>query len=88
VLTKVFADEGGLPKVLRMDNGSEMVSQALQGFCENTTGMVYTPWGCPWGSGYIESFNSRLRKDCLNRSYGNSLFESRVVIGDFEVSPS
>ncbi|MCA2317714.1 IS3 family transposase, partial [Mycobacterium sp. WUMAC-025] len=83
-LTKVFAARGGPPKVLRMDNGPEMVSQALQRFCENKTGMVYIPPGCPWDNGYIESFNNRLRKECLNRNYWNTLFEARVVIGDFK----
>ncbi|MGV0582090.1 IS3 family transposase [Mycolicibacterium elephantis] len=83
-LTKVFAAHGGPPKVLRMDNGPEMISQALQRFCENKTGMVYIPPGCPWDNGYIESFNNRLRKECLNRNYWNTLFEARVVIGDFK----
>ncbi|MGV7441254.1 IS3 family transposase [Mycobacterium kansasii] len=83
-LKKVFAANGGPPEVLRLDNGPEMVSQALQRFCENKTGMVYIPPGCPWDNGYIESFNNRLRKECLNRNYWNTLFEARVVIGDFK----
>ncbi|MBN7458502.1 IS3 family transposase [Mycobacteroides abscessus subsp. abscessus] len=83
-LEKAFAAAGGPPKVLRMDNGPEMVSQALQRFCENKTGMVYIPPGCPWDNGYIESFNNRLRKECLNRNHWNTLFEARVVIGDFK----
>ena len=73
-LTKVFAAAGGPPKVLRMDNGPEMVSQALQQFCANKTGIVSIPPGCPWDNGYIESFNNRLRKECLNRNYWNTLF--------------
>jgi putative transposase len=32
-LERVFAAAGGPPKVLRMDNGPELVSQALQQFC-------------------------------------------------------
>ena len=44
----------------------------------------YIPPGCPWVNGYIESFNNRLRKECLNRNHWNSLFEARVVIGDFK----
>jgi hypothetical protein len=32
----------------------------------------------------IESFNNRLRKECLNRNHWNTLFEARVVIGDFK----
>ncbi|WP_372510461.1 integrase core domain-containing protein [Mycolicibacterium pyrenivorans] len=42
--------------------------------------MVYIPPGCPWDNGYIESFNNRLRKECLNRNYWNTLFEARVVL--------
>ena len=33
-LEKVFAAAGGPPKVLRMDNGPEFISQALQQFCD------------------------------------------------------
>ena len=83
-LEKAFTAAGGPPKVLRMDNGPELVSQALQRFCENKTGVVYIPPGCPWDNGYIESFNNRLRKECLNRNHWNTLFEARVVIGDFK----
>jgi transposase InsO family protein len=67
-----------------MDNGPELVSQALQRFCENKVGPSYIPPGTPWNNGYIESFNNRLRKECLNRNHWNTLFEARVVIGDFK----
>ena len=68
---KVFAVAGGPPKVLRMDNGPELVSQALQQFCEGKVGLSYIPPGTPWNNGYIESFNNRLRKECLNRNHWN-----------------
>ncbi|MCA4724638.1 IS3 family transposase [Mycolicibacterium fortuitum] len=83
-LEEAFAAAGGPPAVLRMDNGPEMVSQALQRFCEHKVGLTYIPPGCPWDNGYIESFNNRLRKECLNRNHWNTLFEARVVIGDFK----
>ena len=83
-LEKVFAAGGGPPKVLRMDNGPELVSQALQRFCDGKVGLSYIPPGSPWDNGYIESFNNRLRKECLNRNHWNSLLEARVVIGDFK----
>jgi len=31
-----------------------MVSHALQRFCENMTGLLYIPTGCPWDDRYIE----------------------------------
>ncbi|MDT5130174.1 MAG: putative transposase [Mycobacterium sp.] len=67
-----------------MDNGPELVSQALQRFAENKTGLSCIPPGTPWNSGHIESFNNRLRKECLNRNHWNTLFEARVVTGDFK----
>lgn len=83
-LEKVFAAAGGPPKVLRMDNGPEFISQALQQFCHGQLGLSYIPPGTPWNNGHIESFNNRLRKECLNRNYWNTLIEARVVIGDFK----
>ena len=83
-LKKVFAAAGGPPRVLRMDNGPEFISQALQQFCEDKVGMSYIPPGTPWNNGHIESFNNRLRKECLNRNHWNTLLEARVVIGDFK----
>jgi putative transposase len=83
-LERVFAMAGGPPMVLRMDNGPELVSQALQKFCEGKVGLAYISPGTPWNNGYIESFNNRLRQECLNRNHWNSLLEARVVIGDFK----
>jgi transposase InsO family protein len=69
-LAAAFTVAGGAPTVLRMDNGPELVSQALQRFCEGKVGLSYLPPGSPWDNGYIESFNNRLRKECLNRNIG------------------
>ena len=82
-LEEVFAVHG-VPMVLRMDNGPELVSQALQHFCDGKVGLSYIPPGTPWNNGYIESFNNRLRKECLNRNHWTTLREARVVIGDFK----
>jgi putative transposase len=83
-LERVFTVAGGPPRVLRMDNGPELVSQALQQFCDGKVGLSYIPPGTPWNNGYIESFNNRLRKECLNRNHWTTLLEARVVIGDFK----
>jgi len=42
-LEDAFAAAGGPPKVLRMDNGPELVSAALQQFCDGKVGMCYIP---------------------------------------------
>ena len=46
-LEAVFAAAGGPPEVLRMDNGPELVSQALQRFCDGKVGLSYIPPGAP-----------------------------------------
>ena len=83
-LEKVFIAVGGPPRVLRMDNGPEFISHALQQFCDGKVGISYIPPGTPWNNGFVESFNSRLRDECLNRNCGTSVLEARVVIGDFK----
>jgi putative transposase len=79
----VFAAARGPKKVLRMGNGPELVSHTLQQFCHGKVGLSYIP-PAPWNNGYIESFNNRLRKECLNRNHWTTLLEARVVIGDFK----
>jgi transposase InsO family protein len=46
-LEAVFAATGGPPKVLRVDNGPELVSQALQRFCDGEVELSYIPPGSP-----------------------------------------
>ncbi|PPJ39779.1 hypothetical protein C5E45_01150 [Nocardia nova] len=62
-LETVFAATGGPPRMLRMDNGPEMISVALQRFCEDRVGISYIPPGTPWNNGFVESFNRRLRTE-------------------------
>jgi len=41
-------------------------------------------WNPGWRNGYIESFNGRLRDECLNINLFWSLTQARVVIGDWK----
>ncbi len=75
-LEKTFAIWGGPPMVLRMDNGPEFISEALQAFCAGSVGISYIPPGTPWNNGFIESFNNQLRDECLNRNCWPSLLEA------------
>ncbi len=50
---------------------------------ENEIKTLYIEAGCPWQNGYIESFNARLREECLNREELWTLTEARVVIEDW-----
>ena len=76
--------ERGNPRVLRSDNGPEFISQAMADWAGQTTGLAYIPPGSPWCNGYVESFNSRLRDECLNINSFYSLLHAQVVIGDWK----
>jgi putative transposase len=79
-----FAVAGGPPKLLRMDNGPELVSQALQRFCDGKAGL---PTSHPESHGTTATSNrstTAYGKECLNRNHWNTLFAARVVIGDFK----
>jgi len=44
---------------------------------------LYIDPGSPWQNGYVESFNSRFRDECLNGEQLYTLSEARVVISDW-----
>ena len=67
---ELFTAAGGPPMVLRMDNGPEFISQALQQFCAGKVGLSYIPPGTPWNNGHIESFNNRLRRSASTATTG------------------
>ncbi len=74
----------GAPAVLRSDNGPEFISDEMANWAGTRTGLFYIPPGSPWHNGYVESFNSRLRDECLNINSFYSLVHAQVVIGDWK----
>jgi len=74
----------GIPQHIRSDNGSEFIAQKIQHWLrENKIKTLYIDPGSPWQNGYIESFHSRFRDECLNREWLLNLREARVVIEDW-----
>ena len=79
-----LASERGAPCYLRMDNGPEFVAHALVDWCRfNGAGSLFIDPGSPWQNGWIESFNARLRDEFLNGQQFDSLFEAKVLLGDW-----
>jgi putative transposase len=59
----------GVPGHIRSDNGAEFVAKAVQEWIAAVGAKTaYIAPGSPWGNGFIESFNARLRDewDCQN----------------------
>jgi transposase InsO family protein len=74
----------GHPAVLRSDNGPEFACQALTDWAGERVGLSFIPPGEPWRNGYVESFNGRVRDECLNINIFWSLAQARVVISDWK----
>ena len=65
-LDRLAGERGTYPAVLRCDNGPELACGAMADWAAGQVGLHFIPPGEPWRNGYIESFNSRIRDECLN----------------------
>ena len=80
MLIDLFAIRG-VPKLIRSVNGPEFVSRRVRNFLESIdVGTSYIEPGSPWQSGFVESFNSRFRDECLNCEEFATVQKARVVI--------
>ena len=58
----------GIPQHIQSDNGTEFIAGKIQRWlCENQIKTLYIEPGSPWQNGFVESFHSRFRDECLNR---------------------
>jgi len=76
-----LALERGLPQVIRTDNGKEFCGKDILTWAHQRgiTLRLIEP-GKPNQNAYVESFNSRLRDECLNEHWFTSLEHARSVI--------
>ena len=81
---KITIGQHGAPEYLRSDNGPEFIERKLQAWlARQRIKTIYIDPGSPWQNGYMESFNARLRDECLNREQLWTLTEARVVLEDW-----
>ena len=77
VLDRIVAGRGK-PERIRSDNGPEMTSRHYLAWgVEKQIELVHIQPGKPMQNGHIESFNGKLRDECLNVSWFQNLFEAR-----------
>ena len=71
----------GLPQILRTDNGVEFCGRTMLTWAHarGVTLRLIEP-GKPTQNAYIESFNGRLREECLNEHWFTSLAHAQVII--------
>lgn len=71
----------GSPGMIVSDNGTELTSNAILGWQqEHGVEWHYIAPGKPMQNGFVESFNGRLRDECLNEHLFANLNEARQII--------
>ena len=71
----------GLPKVIRTDNGKEFCGKAMVTWAHDRgVQLRLIEPGKPHQNAYVESFNGRLRDECLNEHLFTNLLHARTVI--------
>ena len=80
VLEQIIA-ERGVPATIRCDNGPELTSRHFLAWAiERQIELVHIQPGKPVQNGRLESFNGRLREECLRVSWFQNLFDARSKI--------
>ncbi len=76
-----LAETRGLPKYIVVDNGTEFTSRAmLEWENENPTNLAFIDPGKPTQNAFVESFNGKLRDECLNENSFLNLMHAREII--------
>jgi putative transposase len=80
VLDRLAATRG-VPAVIRTDNGPEFAGQALDAWAyRRGVKLEFIRPGKPVENSYVESFNGKLRDECLNGNWFLTLAEARQTI--------
>lgn len=82
-LEQAIESRGKLGRILS-DNGTELTSIAVLKWCqEKGIKWDYIQPGKPYQNGYIESFNGKLRDECLNECLFTSLQEAKRLVEEW-----
>jgi len=71
----------GAPEALRCDNGPEFTSRHFLAWCEERKiRLIHIQPGRPMQNGRVESFNGRLRDECLNANWFATIANAKEKI--------
>ena len=83
-LTRILdgiCSQRGKPSIIRSDNGKEFTGKAMLTWAyRNGIALRLIEPGKPNQNAYVESFNGRLRDECLNEHWFTSLLHARALI--------
>jgi putative transposase len=78
--------ERAAPKSIVIDNGPEFTGRALDAWAyRRRVHLAFIRPGRPVENAHVESFNGRLRDECLNQSWFTSLVDARASIEAWRV---
>lgn len=78
---KRLAAQRGSPGAIKVDNGSEFAGKVMDCWAyENRGELDFSRRGTPTDNALVESFNGRLRQECLNEHWFLSLADARSKI--------
>ena len=81
VLEQVVKARGERPEEIIVDNGPEFLSDVLTKWCAaQQIKLKYIQPGRPMQNGHVESFNGKLRDECLNLHWFTTLRQARVIL--------
>jgi putative transposase len=76
----------GLPEIIIIDNGPEFISNALDAWAyQRGVKLTFIRPGKPVENAYIESFNGRLRDECLNENWFLSIEHARRIVEEWRI---
>jgi putative transposase len=85
VMERMKLTRGVVPQRIKVDNGSEFISKALDLWaCENNVALEFSRPGKPTDNAFIESFNGSFRDECLNVNWFLSLEDAKDKIQAFK----
>lgn len=76
----------GKPRSIRVDNGPEFAGRLLDQWAYlNKVELDFSRPGKPSDNAHVESFNSRLRQECLNTAWFLSMADARQRINEWRI---
>jgi len=79
-----IAASRGLPETIKVDNGSEFISKVMDKWAyERGVELDFSRPGKPTDNAKVESFNGRLRQECLNAHWFLSLDDAQAKIEEW-----
>ena len=85
ILGEAGSHREGLPKQVRVDNGTEFTSKALDHWSYwNHVELDFSRPGKPGDNAFIEAFNGTLRRECLSQHWFLSLEEAQRILDEWK----